>query len=66
MEAGARGLGGRKIQTGEVEEFVVCLEFGIPRSWSVGGYKEPKGLGSLMVKGRTGGPRAGIWGVLGL
>ena len=39
----------------------MCLEFGIARSWSVAGepYREPKGLGSLMVKGRAGGPRAG-------
>lgn len=28
-------------------------------------YREPKGLGFLMVKEETGGPRAGIWGMLG-
>ena len=54
-----------RYKLGRLNGFGVCLEFGIPRSWSVGGYKEPKGLGSLMVKGRTGGPRAGIWGMLG-
>lgn len=56
-----------RCKLGRLKGFGVCLEFGIARSWSVAGepYREPKGLGSLMVKGRAGGPRAGIWGMLG-
>ena len=29
------------------------------------GYRETKGLGSLMVQRRVEAPRAGIWGILG-
>ena len=67
MEAGPRGLGGRKMQIGEVEGVWSVLGVWDAQELECrgGAYREPKGLGSLIVKGRAGGPRAGIWGMLG-